>query len=394
MGTERFYDSLSIDKSAAFETGFNPYYRSVEAVYRTGALIDGESYIDCASNDYLGLAADPRVKDAMKKAIDTYGASLCGTPIASGYARLFTEIGKKLELFTGAGENVIFPSCYQANCALFQNIVGESDTILVDHYAHASLIQGIRLARCKVKPFKHNDMEHLERLLKSDGSTGRKWVVTESVFSTKGSIAPLDRIADLCEMYDAVPVVDDSHGIGVIGRNGRGILEEKNIRGFKGIYTASLGKALANAGGIIAGDPRLIDYMKYSCPGLIYSTALTPSSLAGIGAVLDIIEAEFPARSLRLRQNRAVVLKALKEAAFTCSDGESPIVSVICGSDTATFRCAREFFNRKIFTTAFVPPSVPPGEGLIRIIAGAKLGENEISTITAAIAETGKEINE
>ncbi|MBN2440386.1 MAG: pyridoxal phosphate-dependent aminotransferase family protein [Spirochaetales bacterium] len=243
-----------------------------------------------------------RVKDEIKKAVDMYGASLCGTPIATGYADIYRKCEKKL------ARNA--------------------------HYR-------------------------------------RIFVVTESVFSTEGSIAPFDEIKGLCDKYKVIPVIDDSHGISVIGKSGRGILEEKGISHFKGIYTASLGKAIAHAGGMITGSKKFIDYIRYSTPGLIYSTALPPAIIAGICKVLDIIQSDFNTLSSRMWEYKKMIQSALSKAGYHLSNGEAPITSINCNSTHDTILLTKKLFMEHIIATPFIPPSVPPGSGKVRIIAGA-----------------------
>jgi 7-keto-8-aminopelargonate synthetase-like enzyme len=292
---------------------------------------------------------------------------------------------RQLARFTGLEAAVVFPSCYQANVALFSCIAKPQDVILVDHYAHASLGQGIKTVGCKVKPFLHNDMEHLERQLAATAGFRQVFVVTESVFSTEGSIAPLGVIVDLCERYHAIPVVDDSHGIGVLGKTGRGILEEKAIANYPGICTASLGKALANAGGMIAGNHFLVDALRYSCPGLIYSTALSPGCAGGVLCALQIIRNEFGRIGATMRDNHRRLLETLRRRQFDLLSGPAPIAAIRGGSAENTISLAREFFNHRILTTPFVPPSVPDGKGILRLILGAKLDEEGLKELMRAL---------
>jgi len=251
-----FYQGLKVDKSLAEKIGFNPYYCNLESGLDDPLIIDGKPFINLASNNYLGLAADARVKQAMIAAILKYGASLCGTPIATGNIDLYQQTEAELARFVGLEAAVVLPSCYQANNGLFTAVAGKDDLIVVDHFAHSSLIQGVKAVGCKIRPFLHNDMDHLQQILKQASKYRHTFIVTESVFSTEGSIAPLNEIVKLAIQYGAIPVVDDSHGIGVIGQGGRGILAESNLGDFQGIYTASLGKALANGGGVIAGKAK------------------------------------------------------------------------------------------------------------------------------------------
>jgi len=381
-----FYKQLSIDMSLADRLNYNPYYNCIASDLKSNVIIHGQEFIDLASNNYLGLAGDIRVKQAILETVDKYGASMCGTPIATGYADIFRRVEHKLSEFVGLEAATIFPSCYQANTGLFSKIAGKEDLIIIDHYAHASLIEGVRSVGCKMKPFLHNNMQHLQGILERSSSFRQIFVVTESVFSTEGSIAPFDEIVELCHHYNAIPIIDDSHGIGVIGKNGKGILEEKGIVNFNGIYTASLGKALANSGGMIAGKKELIDYLRYSCSSLIYSTALPPAILGGIEIVLEIIENDFPSLSKKLWHSKSYIRHCLKKYGFNVTNGEAPITSIICGDLEATIKMAKSLFEQKILSTPFVPPSVPPKQGRVRLIAGADLNEHDRKKIMRAFS--------
>ncbi|MBU2102524.1 MAG: aminotransferase class I/II-fold pyridoxal phosphate-dependent enzyme [Candidatus Omnitrophota bacterium] len=387
-----FYSGLNIDLSLAYKYDFNPYYCSIESSLRDPLIIAGKEFINLASNNYLGLAADKRVAQAIARAAEEYGASMCGTPITTGSMVILKRLQQRLAKFVGLQDSIIFPSGYQANCALFLSLAQTDDLIIIDHYAHASLVQGVRLAGCKVKPFLHNNVRHLKKILEKTSEYKRVFVVTESVFSTEGSIAPFDAIVNLCSEFKAVPVIDDSHGIGVIGRSGRGILEEKHIEHFNGIYTASLGKALANSGGIISGKKELIDYLKYSCPGFIYSTALPPPVLAGIEAVLDIIDKEFSVLSERMWRYKRMICECLIDSGFDLTEGQAPITSIVIKDMEECARIAKMIHVNSILATPFVPPSVPRNENKIRFIAGANLSDTTINTTLDIFRKIAKEI--
>jgi 7-keto-8-aminopelargonate synthetase-like enzyme len=387
MSTDRYFDQLSIDKSVAERLNFNPYYPRFLSGLGDPIIVNGEKFIDLASNNYLGIAGSDKVKKAMIEGVTRYGASMCGTPIATGSVDAFSRVEARLAKFVGLEASTLFPSCYQANVGIFSAIAKREDVILFDHYAHASLIHGIRSAGCRVLPFLHNDVPHLEKLLHDVSGHGQAFVVTESVFSTEGSVAPFEEIVGVCQDHDAVPVVDDSHGIGVLGRNGRGILEEKGIEGYQGIYTASLGKALANFGGMVAGRGSFIEYLRYACPGLIYSTALPPSILLGIEKALDIVETDFPVLGARMWRYRNMISSRLRELGFHVVESQAPITSVACGGLDDTIGFAKELYARKILSTPFVPPSVPRDGGRVRLIAGAGLQESSVQRALEAFAE-------
>jgi 7-keto-8-aminopelargonate synthetase-like enzyme len=386
MKPSMLYESLAMDMSLADRMGFNPYYLKMVRSNQGELKVDKKDLFDLASNDYLGLATDLRIKTAMTDAVDRFGSSFCGTPIAAGYAAILAELELAIADMVGLEAAVIFPSCYQANSSLFCSIADANDVIAVDHYAHASLVQGIKASGARIKPFLHNDLDHLEKQLAAAQSYRRIFVVTESVFSTEGSIAPFDEICGLCQRYNAIPVVDDSHGIGVIGENGRGILEYKNIQGYDGIYTASLGKALANTGGVIAGRADFINYLRYNCSGLIYSTALIPASAGGLLASIAIILNEFPQLGEKMWSNHYLLVSKLKEAGFALKGGEAPIASISCGSPERAVGLAKQLFDRGILSTPFIPPSVPPAQSVLRLIIGAKVNEAVAIEIAERVA--------
>ncbi len=390
MTLAAFYDRLRLDEGLVREAEFNPYYRHLQSWLGDPVRIDGRDFLNLAANDYLGLACDPRVGQAITAGVSRYGASLCGTPIATGCVDLLRALEERLAAFVGLEDGVVLPSCYQANNGLFTAVAGRDDVILIDHFAHSSLIEGARAVGCKIRPFRHNDPGHLESLLGKVRGHRQAFVVTESVFSTEGSIAPLGAIVELCDRFGAVPVVDDSHGIGVLGANGRGVLEHFGQTGFPGIYTASLGKALANAGGLIAGRRALIDHLRYYCPHLVYSTALPPGVAAGVGAVLDIIGTEFPARRRRLWEHRDTLRQGLAAVGFTVLSGEAPINSILAGTPVQTIRLAREFYAAGLLTTPFVHPSVPLNEGRVRLIAGAGLPPARLKAAVEALPTIAK----
>lgn len=384
-----FYKRISIDESLVEKSGFNPYYIEINSGLEERVLIEGKEMINLASNNYLGLAADSRVKQAVIEAVEKYGASLCGTPIATGYIDLYKNMEQKLSEFVGLEDTIILPSCYQANNGLFVAIAGKEDLIVVDRFAHSSLIQGIKAVGCKIRPFLHNNLEHLEEILKRSSGYRQMFVVTESVFSTDGSIAPFNHMVELCQKYHAVPIIDDSHGIGVLGSSGKGILEEQNITNYRGIYTASLGKALANAGGIISGEKALIQYLKYYCPHLVYSTALPPSVLAGIEKVLDIMDSEYGLIKSRLELYKEMIYQSLKEAGLDVVESLAPINSIKTGSKENTFAVAKRLFENKILSTPFIEPSVSVNEGRVRLIAGPNLSIQTIEEAVSIIKRMG-----
>lgn len=378
MDYKTFYEGLEIDRELVEEAGFNPYYPAIQSALDDPIIIEGKEFINLASNNYLGLANDKRVVEASVSMLQKYGASMCATPVASGYPDCYYKLERKLSEFLGIEASLIYPSCYQANNGIFTALVKKEDLVIIDHYAHSSLVEGVRAVGCKIRPFLHNDMNSLERILQKSTHKNQVFVITESVFSTEGAIAPFKEIIVLCEKYNAIPVIDDSHGIGVLGESGKGILEHAGIKNYQGIYTASLGKALANAGGVVSGPKKLIDYLKYYSSHLVYSTALPPAILGGIDKVLDIIDAEFSIRSKKMCDYQKRISDGLKSFGYSITKSVTPITSIIGGTSLDTVLISKKLCENRILSTPFIYPSVPPNGGKVRLIAGANLKEETI----------------
>jgi 7-keto-8-aminopelargonate synthetase-like enzyme len=390
MGTKEFYKLHQLNIELKRKTGFNPYYVNVQSDLSDSLIIDGEEFINLAANNYLGIANDKRIKEATINAVNKYGLSLCATPIALGGTDLYKNLSQKLSDLVGLESSIIYPSCYQANNGLFSAISDKNDVIIIDQFSHSSLVEGAKTVGCKIRPFLHNNLDSLEKNLKNSQKHNQVFVVTESVFSTEGSIAPFAEIVELCKKFDAIPVIDDSHGIGVIGKNGKGILEHAEIKDYQGIYTASLGKSIANSGGMISGKKSLIDYLKYYSSHLVYSTSIAPSILAGIEKAICIIEDEFDVLGNKMWKYRNKLRDALIEFGYDVRSSSAPITSIVTGTSVETILFAKELYNKNILATPFIYPSVPENQGVIRLIAGANLKEE---TIDRAI-QIFKEIKE
>lgn len=366
---------------------FNPYYQKINSGAELYAKINGEKFLNLASNNYLALATDSRIINRMKNALDKYGASMCGTPIACGNADIYQQATEYVSKFLGLEDAILFPSCYQANMAIIGSLVKSNDVVFVDRFAHSSLIEGIKSTGCKIKPFKHNSVEYLQKLIKRSENFNNRFVVTESVFSTEGSIAPFDEIYDLAQTNEVISIIDDSHGIGVIGETGKGILEEKKIENFDGIYTASTGKALGVSGGIVSSSYKVIEFFKYYSSSLIYSTALAPALIAGTLQSLQIINIEGKKMVQTLSQNKRYLSEKLQKSGFNLMNSEAFICSILTGSNENTFRVCKSLFEKNILTTPFIYPSVSKNKGIIRMIPRIDLSQNQMDYVIRSFEE-------
>lgn len=380
------FDFIEEDKLVK-KLNFNPYYQKINSGASLYANIGGEKYLNLASNNYLALANNSEIIAEMKSTLDKYGASMCGTPVACGNVDVYQEASVYISEFLGLEDTILYPSCYQANVAIISTLVKPGDVVFVDRNAHSSLIEGIRATGCKIKPFKHNNVKHLAELIKKTEGYANRFVVTESVFSTEGSIAPFDKIYQLASENDVISIIDDSHGIGVIGKTGKGILEEKNIQNYDGIYTASTGKALGISGGFVSSNYQIIEFLRYSSPCLLYSTALPPVLIAGTIMALQIVETVGKEMVQSLSDNKNYLYENLQRLNFRLTKSEAFICSFIAGSNENTFRICKALFEKKILTTPFIYPSVAKNKGVIRMIPRIDLNKSQMDHVINSLIE-------
>jgi 7-keto-8-aminopelargonate synthetase-like enzyme len=378
---------LHLDRSVIDEATFNPYGLRLETGLAARVRLEGRSFVDLASNNYLGLAMDPRVLAAACRHVERFGVSTCGTPVATGATVAHEELENRLARFVGVESAMLLPSCYQLGSGFLRIVAGIEDCVLVDHDAHSSLVDGARAVGCKIRPFRHNDVSSLEKNLRHSAAHPRRFVLTESVFSTQGTVAPLQEMARLCEQYGAILVVDDSHGIGVLGPAGQGALRHFGLDSFPGIYIASLGKALGGLGGVLGASREVVEYLRYSTPSLIYSTGLSPASVGALLEVLEILQSEGETLVARMFSHCARIRAAFQKRGFTLTQAQAPINAVVMGSASKTVGLSKKLYERGILSTPFIPPSVASGRGTVRLIAGAHLDEEALSHVESTVQE-------
>ena len=387
MFRDKFGFEFGEEDKLVRQLGYNPYYQKIDTGADLYVGINDEQYLNLASNNYLALANNPEVISAMKLALDKYGASMCGTPVACGKVDIYQQATEYISQFLGLEDAILYPSCYQANGALIRALVRPGDVVFVDRNAHSSLIEGFKATGCKLMPFKHNSVQHLSELTRKAEGFRNRFVATESVFSTEGSIAPFDVIYQLALEHDIIPIIDDSHGIGVIGATGKGILEAKNIHNYAGIYTASTGKALGIAGGFVCSNIQIIEYLRYSSPGLLYSTALPPVLIAGTLKALEIVSRDGKELVEALSRNKNYLYNSLQEKQFRMIPSEAFICSLLAGSTDQTFRICQALFAENILTTPFIYPSVAQNKGVIRMIPRVDLGREQMDDVIGAFVK-------
>ena len=334
---------------------------------------DGREVINLASNNYLGLANHPKLVEAALAATRAFGVGSGAVRTIAGTMRIHMELEEKIARFKNVEACVVFQSGFAANAGTVSAILGKEDFILSDELNHASIIDGARLSRAKIKVFRHKDVAHCEELLKEVANEpGHKLVITDGVFSMDGDIGPVDKLARLAEKYGSIMMVDDAHASGVLGRNGRGSIDHFKTHGRVDVQVGTLSKAIGALGGYVCGSRDLIDYLYHRARPFLFSTSHPPSVAASCIAAFDILEME-PERIERLWENTRYFQGELRRLGFniggvTTPPTETPITPVIVGEGRAAMEFSRALFDEGVMGTGIAFPTVPEGKARIRLI--------------------------
>lgn len=366
--------------------------RSLRRVeHRLGATIQiGESsYVDFASNDYLGLAGDARIASAAADALHTHGTGAAASRSISGNHAIHEELEQRLASFKGTEAALLFTSGYAANLGAIPALVGKGDVIYADKLNHASLIDGCRLSRAEVRVFPHRDIGALREMLAADAGVGRRLIVVDSVFSMDGDIFPLDELADVAEENGAWTYVDDAHATGVLGANGTGSVEHFGVEGRIDIVMGTLGKALGTAGAFIAGSRTLVQFLLNRARSFVFTTASPPAIAAATIEALRIVHDE-PWRRDKLRANaqrlRSALSGSVPESCF--ERNSSPhILPVVVGSSARVMQVGAELQSRGFIVGAVRPPTVPPGTARLRIASSTAHSEDQIDALAGHLTQ-------
>jgi 8-amino-7-oxononanoate synthase len=333
----------------------------------------GEDLVMFSSYSYLGLIGHPRIATAVKEAVERYGTSTGGVRLLTGTLELHHELEHELAVFLGQEGAATFASGYDANIAAITSLFGPNDVALLDQYAHQSIHDGVRMAGCENRRFKHNDMEDLERRLRQAGNRGaqRILIAVDSVFSMDGDQAPIADLIAMKNKYGAFLLVDEAHALGSVGRTGRGICEEQGIDPSDiDILTGSLSKGIPSSGGFVAGSRGLKIYIQHGSAPYMFSAAMTPANTAASLEALRIVQEE-PQHMERLRRNTAMLKDGLTELGFDTGASSTPVVPLLLGDEFRAYRVAKEMLERGIFVSAVVFPAVSPGQARLRLCATA-----------------------
>ncbi|MEM8679993.1 MAG: 8-amino-7-oxononanoate synthase [Planctomycetota bacterium] len=328
--------------------------------------LDGTSYLSFASNDYLGLASDPRLITAAREAVDRYGWGGGASPLIVGHSTAHHRLEQALAEFEHAEAALLFPSGFAANAGVIPALVGEGDVIFSDAANHASIIDGCRLSRARIEVYPHLDASALQTKLGQSPSAGRKLIVTDGLFSMDGDVAPLAEIAALADQHDAMLMVDEAHATGTLGREGRGAAEQCGVESRVDVKLGTLSKALGTMGGFVAGRQSLIDWIRNRSRSYIFSTACPPANCAAGLAALDIVRA-VPQRRTQLAAAAAALRNQLRAEGYDTGRSESHIIPILLGDAERALQLSQRLMQQGVLVPAIRPPSVPRGRSLLRV---------------------------
>lgn len=377
---------------AALEAeGLQRELRTIESEPGPVVRIDGRSVILMASNDYLGLAAHPEVKRAAIDAVTRYGVGAGASRLISGTLPPHAALERALAGFKGTPRSLVFGSGYLANIGLIPALIGREGLILADRLCHASLLDGCRLSGADFRVYRHRDVSHLEKLLAQRRAGRDALIVTDGVFSMDGDLAPLPELTVLAERHGAALLVDDAHGTGVLGRQGRGSLEHFGLEHRVLFHMGTLGKALGTAGAYVAGSDTVIEYLLNRARSFIYTTAPPPACAAATVAALEVLQAE-PGRRARLWQNQARLRGGLAALGFQLTDTQSPILPVVIGDPRTTLALAGRLLELGVYAPAVRPPTVPRATSRLRLTVTSEHTAGHLDRVLAACEQSGREL--
>lgn len=349
--------------------------------------IDGEQLIDFGSNDYLGLSSDARLVDAIKTQTGYLGWGSGASPSIHGRGALHAQLESELAQFEGTESALLFPTGYAANVGSISALVGSGDTIFSDEENHASIIDGCRLSRADVKIYRHNDLDHLRECIGATSSTGRKLVVTDSLFSMKGDLAKLPELAQICDQHGFMLLVDEAHATGVLGANGQGVAEHLGVNSSQLIKVGTLSKAIGCHGGFVAGKQKVIDWLVNQSRTYIFSTAFPEANCAAAIMALKIVTTDNSPR-IQLLQQAESLRELLKPIGLVPEESSSQIIPLILSDSDLTLTVQQKLREKGFYVPGIRPPSVKPGESLLRISLNSTHNEEMIEGLVSAISNS------
>jgi 8-amino-7-oxononanoate synthase len=371
--------------------GIYPYFRPVDPFHATTAKFEGKEVIMIGSNNYLGLTQHPRIIEAAKEALELYGSSCTGSRFLNGTIDLHHQLEDHLARFLGKEAALVFSTGFQANLGVLSALVGRNEFVIGDREDHASIVDGCRLSFGKYLKYRHGNLDELESILKKHLDKP-KLVVVDGVFSMGGDLADLPSIVPLCKRYNARLVVDDAHGVGVMGSGGRGTAEHFGVLDEVDLIVGTFSKSLASLGGFVAGDDDVVHYIKHHARSIIFSASMPPATVASADTALQILEEE-PERVHRLHDIAQKMREGFQDRGFDTGPSQTPIIPIKIGLGLIrTFEIWKSLIDAGIFTNPVIPPAVPPGDELLRTSYMATHEDEQLDRVLEVFGSVGKDV--
>ena len=374
------------------EAGVYPYFREITGKQGTEVEMGGHKVLMFGSNAYTGLTGDQRVIDAAKKALDQYGSGCAGSRFLNGTLDLHVKLEKELAEFEGKDDSLCFSTGFSVNAGVIAMVVGRNDYVICDDRDHASIVDGRRLSFAHQLKYKHNDMEDLEKILQKLPYEAIKLIVVDGVFSMEGDLANIPEIVKLKHKYNCSIMVDEAHGLGVFGREGRGVCDHFGLTDEVDLIMGTFSKSLASIGGFIAGDADTINFLRHTCRTYIFSASDTPAATAAALEALHIVRSE-PERIEALWKVTKYALKRFKEEGFEIGDTESPIIPLYVRDVEKTFIVTARAFDNGVFINPVIPPACAPQDTLVRFALMATHTEEQVERGVQILKKVFKEQN-
>lgn len=369
--------------------GVYPYFRTIDSHQDTEVLMDGKKVLMFGSNAYLGLTYDKRIVDAAVEATLKYGTGCAGSRLLNGTLDIHVELEKELAEFVGKDEALCFSTGFTVNEGVIPQLVGRADYIICDDRDHASIVDGRRLSFATQLRYKHNDMEDLEKQLQKCEPEAVKLIIVDGVFSMEGDLAPLPEIVRLKKKYNASIYVDEAHGLGVFGKNGRGVCDHFGVTDDVDIIMGTFSKSLASIGGFVAGDKEVINYLRHNARSYIFQASSTPAATASARTALQILKDE-PERIEKLWEITNYALEKFRNAGFEIGETESPIIPLYVRDAEKTFIVTKLAFDEGIFINPVIPPACAPQDTLVRVALMATHTKEQVDFAVEKLAKCFK----
>lgn len=379
------YDAPQKAKAA----GIYPYFRAISSEQDTEVLMNGKKVLMFGSNSYMGLTNDPRVIEAAVKATKKYGTGLAGSPFLNGTLDIHKELEARLAEYVGKEDAMLYSTGFGVNLGVVSTLTGREDYIITDEQDHASIIEGRRLSFSTCLKYKHNDMASLEDQLKKCNPDKVKLIVSDSVFSMEGDVADVVKITELAKKYNATVMIDEAHGIGVFGRQGRGVCNHYGVQDDVDLIMGTFSKSFASLGGFIATDKEITNYLRHHSRSYIFTASITPASVAAVDAALDIMLTE-PERQQHLWDITRFALESFRQMGLEIGHTSTPIIPLFIRDDYKTFRVTRDLLDEGVFVNPVVTPAVAPNDTLIRYSLMATHTKEQVERSLHAIEKVFK----